>query len=97
MDRQRAEEKAAHDQSWIDFIDRMRADPSQLLRLRPPTPEGIDSRLHCLWQLLHAAAGERDLYAIDDVSPLEPVLGPELTSANSSCADRLLAPVEANA
>ncbi len=81
MGRQRAGEKAAHDQSWIDLIDRMRADPSQLLRLRPPTPEGIDSRLYYLWQLLHSAAGERDLYAIDDVSPLDAVLGPELTSA----------------
>ncbi len=81
MRRQHAKEEAARDQSWIDFVDRMKADPGQLLRLTPPTSDRIDSRLYCLWQLLHAAAGERNLFAIDDISPLDPVLGPELTSA----------------
>ena len=81
MRRQHAKEEAARDQSWIDFVDQMKADPGQLLRLTPPTRDRIDSPLYCLWQLLHAAAGERNLFAIDDISPLEPVLGSELTSA----------------
>jgi hypothetical protein len=74
-------EQAAADQSWLDFIASLGADPGQLRRLRPPTEEGADSRLFYLWSLLRSADPGRARYAIDDVSPLEPIIGSALTAA----------------
>ncbi|MGE0854154.1 MAG: hypothetical protein AB7O44_31850 [Hyphomicrobiaceae bacterium] len=69
---------AARDQSWVEFIEGLRANPLQLRQLRPPTDNHIDSRIYHLWQLLSSAAGRDSRYAIDSVAPLEPMLGAEL-------------------
>ena len=79
---QRAEaERAARDQSWLEFVDELRKDPDQLRRFRPPTVEGVDTRLFHLWQLLSAMVDSSSRHAIDTVAPLEPMLGAEAAAA----------------
>jgi len=74
-------DQVGRDRSWAAFVDELRADPSQLRRLSPPTREKVDGRLFDLWQLLNSASGDGNRYAIDTVSALEPMLGTDLTSA----------------
>ena len=69
------------DQSWIDFANRLRADPAQLRQLNPTSAQGVDRRLLYLWQLLQAATRSRSRYALDSVAPIEPLVGPEIASA----------------
>src|SRR6266567_655099 len=45
-------EQGERDRSWLEFIDRLRKNPDELREIRPPTPEGVDARLHHLWLLL---------------------------------------------
>ncbi len=71
---------AQRDQSWKDFINRLRADPDQLRHLAPATPERMDGRLYSLWRLLSSTQGNTR-YAIDSVAAVEPILGRELASA----------------
>ena len=71
---------AARDQSWKEFVEQLRRDPDQLRHLPRPTRESVDSRLYYLWQLLSNMDG-RSRYAIEDVGPLEPIVGPEVTDA----------------
>jgi hypothetical protein len=79
---QRAEaQRAARDQSWLEFIDRLRKDPDQLRRVRPPTAEGADTRVYHLWQLLTQTVDSSSRYAIDSIAPLEPMLGAEAAAA----------------
>ena len=72
---------AKHDQSWRDFADRLRADPDQLRAIKPPTDEHFDSRLNHLWRLLHAIGENRNHFAINDLTPLKPILGPAVVDA----------------
>jgi hypothetical protein len=74
-------ERAARDQSWLEFIDRLRKDPDQLRRVRPPTAEGVDTRVYHLWQLLTQTVDSSSRYAIDSIAPLEPMLGAEAAAA----------------
>ena len=76
-----AAEQAAGDQSWIDFLANLRGNPKQLRQLRPPSAQGVDTRLYHLWVLLSESVNASVGYAIDSVAPLEPMLGPELTAA----------------
>ena len=73
--------RAEGDQSWRDFVSRLRADPDQLRHLNPATAGGIDTRLYHLWQLLSSAVRTNSRYAIDSVTAVEPVLGRELAGA----------------
>src|SRR5262249_18600706 len=73
--------RAEIDQGWIDFVNRMRADPAQLRQLQPPTERGVDGRLFDLWQLLRSASRGHARYAIYNVAALEPVVGAEVASA----------------
>jgi hypothetical protein len=71
--KQRAEEQAARDRSWVEFINRLRENPSQLRNIPPPTPEGVDARLYHLWLLLfEAGLDANNRYAINTVTALEP-------------------------
>jgi hypothetical protein len=78
---QHQEERAKRDNSWMDFVNRMKADPRQLDAIPPPEGDQIDGRLWDLWQLFNRAESENGRYAIDDTSTVEPLFGPELTSA----------------
>ena len=73
--------RATDDQTWLDFIGRLRANPQELRQLRPPTNESIDARLYHLWQLLSRATGRKSRYAIETVAPLIPILGQDLADA----------------
>ena len=76
---QDAQEKKQN-QSWVDFVDRMKADPE---RLRTPPPNlkagNIDGRLLNLWHLLYVSSPSETEYAIDDFGELAHILGPDLT------------------
>jgi hypothetical protein len=75
-------ERAARDQSWVEFLDGLRSDPDQLRKIPPPTATTVDARLFHLWNLLSETVDSGTRHAIDSVAPVEPVLGREL-------ADRL--------
>lgn len=78
--RQNESQQMVRDASWVEFIKGLRADPSQMKKLRPATSEGVDTRLFHLYRLLSETAGTEARYAVDTVAPLESILGPELTS-----------------
>ena len=56
-------------------------DPDQLRAIKPPTDEHFDSRLNHLWRLLHAIGENRNHFAINDLTPLKPMLGPAVVDA----------------
>ena len=77
--RETAQYKA--DQSWIAFIDGLKADPAQL-RV-PPTdlkPGHVDGHLYHIWKLLYETPPHRTEYAFDDFGEFESVFGPALAS-----------------
>jgi len=78
--KKRAAEQAARDRSWLDFIKRLRENPTQLRSLPAPTSEGVDARLHHLWLLLCESVDTNNWYAISSVAPVEPMLGPEVAA-----------------
>ena len=69
------------DERWSAFIEPLKAAPDQLRHLPAPTVDSIDPRLFYLWELLQSIEDSRTRYALDDVSPLEPLVGKELTAA----------------
>jgi hypothetical protein len=75
------EQERKRDESWKSFIAELKADPDQLRRITPPPAGSVDARLFHLWLLLSAMDGRNSRYAIDDVRPVEVVLGRELTLA----------------
>ena len=83
--RERAEEHAIeianHNQSWIEFAEKLRADPDQLRMIAPPTENGVDRRLHNLWWLLGRLGQNRSRHAIRDLSPLRPMFGDDVIDA----------------
>ncbi|CQR38251.1 conserved hypothetical protein [Thiomonas arsenitoxydans] len=78
--------QAKREQSWIDFVTQMRADPTKLVQLLPTAPNTVDGRVYDLWQLLHQAVGGSSHYAIDTVAPIVEIAGQEVATA---FADRL--------
>ena len=78
---ERQEQERQRDDSWATFIAELRADPDQLRRIVPPPQDSVDARLFHLWLLLSSMDGRQSRYAIDDVRPVEVVLGPDLTLA----------------
>jgi hypothetical protein len=74
-------ERARIDQTWIDAIADFRTNPTQLRQLNPIGAQGVDARLYHLWQLLEWSVSQKARYAIEDVSPLEPMIGSEATLA----------------
>lgn len=78
--------QAEREQSWIDFLIEMRADPGQLQKLLPTAPNTVDRRVFDLWQLLRQAVRGGSHYAIDTIAPIAEIAGQEVASA---FADRL--------
>ena len=77
----RAIEIAERDQSWIEFAEKLRADPDQLRMIAPPTENGVDGRLYHLWRLLGQLGQNRSRHAIRDLSPLRPMFGDDVIDA----------------
>lgn len=78
--------QAKREQSWVDFVTEMRADPVKLQKLLPTAPNTVDSRIYDLWQLLRQAVQGSSHYAIDTVAPIAEIAGQEVAAA---FADRL--------
>ncbi|MCZ7560468.1 MAG: hypothetical protein M5U30_10755 [Burkholderiaceae bacterium] len=85
-ERNRERAQAEREQSWVDFVTEMRADPVKLQKLLPTTPNAVDSRIYDLWQLLRQAVRSSSHYAIDTVAPIAEIAGQEVAAA---FADRL--------
>jgi hypothetical protein len=68
-------ERAKVDKSWVDAMAKLRSDPSELRQLNPVSEKGVDGRLFNLWQLLQWSVPQKARYAIETVSPLEPIIG----------------------
>lgn len=81
MQLERQAEEAERDRSWREFLDTLRADPDALRRQPPPTRDNVDGRLYYLWELLRSVDEQRTHFAIDDIRPIAPILGAELTAA----------------
>jgi hypothetical protein len=66
-ERNREAKQKEADQSWVEFVDRMKADPRQL-RTPPPNLKAgsCDARLFHIWRLLYASSASHTNYAIDD-------------------------------
>lgn len=79
----RTGERAQSDreQSWVDFVTEMRADPSKLQKLLPTAPSTVDGRIYDLWQLLRQAVRGSSRYAIDSVAPIAEIAGQEVAAA----------------
>lgn len=73
--------QAEQEQSWIDFIADLRANPAQLRQLYPTTETSVDSRIYSLWQLLSEATSSNSRYAIDSVAPIAELAGEEVAVA----------------
>ena len=69
------------EQSWVDFIADLQANPAQLHHLHPITPKGVDNRIYSLWQLLSEATSSNSRYAIDSVAPIKELAGEEVAAA----------------
>lgn len=78
--------RAEREQSWVDFVTEMRADPVKLQKLLPTAPNTVDGRVYDLWQLLRQAVRGSSHYAIDTVAPIAEIAGQEVATA---FADRL--------
>lgn len=78
--------QAKREQSWVDFVTEMRADPVKLQQLLPTAPDTVDGRVYDLWQLLRQAVRGSSHYAIDTVAPIAEIAGQEVATA---FADRL--------
>ncbi len=77
----RASQQREIESSWLSFIAELKENPEQLRHLPVPS-NGIDVRLFHLWTLLsHRDRRSSSRYAIDDLTPVEGILGPELTAA----------------
>jgi hypothetical protein len=73
--------QSGQEQSWIDFIADLRANPAQLRQLYPTTETSVDSRIYSLWQLLSEATSSNSRYAIDSVAPIAELAGEEVATA----------------
>jgi hypothetical protein len=73
--------QSEREQSWIDFVTAMRADPPQLRKPIPTTASTVDRRIYDLWQLLSQATPRNSRYAIDSVAPIAEIAGEEVAAA----------------
>lgn len=76
-------ERSRQEQSWINFVAEMRADPTQLRKLVPTTTDTVDRRIYDLWQLLCQATKSDSQYAINSVVPIAEIAGAEVAVAFS--------------
>lgn len=76
-----AQEVAERDQSWINFLEELKADPEKL-RNPPPVAEGhVDRWRFYFWQLLSAMTSRGSRYQIDNVDEIVPLVGDIVANA----------------
>lgn len=73
--------QSEQEQSWIDFIADLQANPTQLYQVHPTTAAGVDNRIYSLWQLLSEATSSNSRYAIDSVEPIKELAGEGVAAA----------------
>lgn len=73
--------RSEREQSWVNFIADMRANPEQLRHPQATTATTVDGRLYDLWQLLNQATRRNSRYAIDSVAPIAEIAGQEVAAA----------------
>jgi len=73
--------RSEREQSWVNFVADMRANPEQLRQLQATTATNVDGRLYDLWQLLNQANRRNSRYAIDSVAPITEIAGHEAAAA----------------
>lgn len=73
--------RSEQEQSWINFVSKLRAEPTQLRKLTPTTTRAVDRRIYDLWQLLRQATRGSLHYAIDSVAPIAEFAGDEVAAA----------------
>jgi hypothetical protein len=78
---QNASQQAKLEQSWIDFVRRLRSDPARIERLKIPSVSCVNRDLCDLWHLLDLATRRRARHAIDSVSPLLRIVGADVAEA----------------
>lgn len=76
------------DQSWIDFANELRADPTLLRSAIAPTPTGSDWRLVHLWRMLAGLTGRSWHQDGVDLERLNPLLGPQVVAEFESALIR---------
>lgn len=77
--KEREQERATNEQSWRDFFDRIRANPSELRNADPFVGDRVDARIYDMWTFVSRARKNRDRYAIEHLQPLEKLIGSEAT------------------
>ena len=81
MRRERDAWEDDRDRSWQEFLTKLRADPDILNRQPAPTRDHIDHHLYHLWILLRSSDQGGNRYGVDDLRPVQPMLGVPLTNA----------------
>jgi|GEM_PF-1151910 len=72
--------REANDRSWQEFLNGIKADPSQLRDVGPLVGENIDSRIFHLWNRLSRAQGNRNRYAMTSMQPLVSLVGEQASA-----------------
>lgn len=80
-DEQNAIDQARVDESWIDFRNKLQANPELLLHYHMPADGRVDGHLFHLWRLLSRLGENSSHYAIADISPLRPLFGDAVVQA----------------
>ena len=73
--------RSEREQSWVNFIAEMRANPEQLRHPQATTTTTVDGRLYDLWQLLNQATRRNSRYGIDSVAPIAEIAGHDVAAA----------------
>ena len=80
MRREHDAQEDERDRSWQEFLTKLRADPEILNRQPAPTRDHVDGHLYHLWILLRSSDQGSNRYGIDDLRPVQPMLGVPLTN-----------------
>ena len=73
--------RTEREQSWVNFIEDMRASPEQLRHPNATAATTVDVRLYDLWQLLSQATSRNSRYAINSVAPIAEIAGQDVAAA----------------
>jgi hypothetical protein len=73
--------RSIEEQDWINFIEKMKANPEQLRQPQPTKPTTVDGHIYNLWQLLDIATRQASSHAINNVAPIAEIASPEVAKA----------------
>lgn len=72
------QQRATTERSWTDYADGIRKNPQQLAALIPPSKEGVDSRLHFLWNILRGRSEDVSRGTAPDLGAMRGVFDDEV-------------------